>query len=244
MPAYNRATLIADAIASLQSQQEVDVDIVVVDDGSTDGTKDVVREIIAVDPRVRLIENIHGGVAVARNTGVRAASGDYISFLDSDDLCAPGRLGRQIDKLASRPEIAAVTGHTRWFTEMRSDLQPAPGSMWYRRTDPALSNATFRRSIFDEFGLFDESLAFAEDIDFYFRLFEADARILVEVEIATYYRHHPGNMTKDEPAMYRGILQAYHKSIERRRIAGRSGRLEVFFHRPLDVETVFGGANR
>ena len=242
VPAYNRATLIRDAIASLRSQRDVDTDIVVVDDGSTDGTRDVVRDVIAADPRVRLIESIHGGVAVARNTGVRAAAADYITFLDSDDLCAPGRLRRQIDKLVSRPEIAVVTGHSRWFTKMGRDLQPAPGSMWYRRTDPILSNAMFRRAIFLDIGMFDESLAFAEDIDFYFRLFEANARILVEVETATYYRQHPDNMTKDEGAMYRGILQAYHKSIKRRRASGRTRRLDVFFHRPLDVETVFGGS--
>jgi glycosyltransferase involved in cell wall biosynthesis len=244
MPAYNRANLVGDAIASLQSQPGIDADIIVVDDGSTDGTKDVVRAIATNDRRVRLIEVVHRGVASARNTGVGAATGDYVTFLDSDDLCAPERLRRQVDKLAARPDITVVAGHSRWFTKMGQDLQPAPGSMWYRRTDPILSNAMFRRAVVVDVGMFDESLAFAEDIDFYFRLFEADARILVEVEIATYYRQHSDNMTRDESAMYRGILQAYHKSIGRRRATGRDRRLDVFFHRPLDVETVFGGPGK
>jgi glycosyltransferase involved in cell wall biosynthesis len=241
MPAYNREAYVGEALASLQSQPGVDADIIVVDDGSTDGTKNAVRSTAAMDSRVRLIENHHAGVAVARNTGVQAARGAFITFLDSDDLCAPGRLERQIQKLLSRPDITVVTGHSRWFTRMTDDFQPA-GSMWYRRTDPILGNAMFRRSVFDTFGMFDESLRFAEDIDFFFRLFEADVRILIEVEIATYYRQHPNNMTKNEAAMYRGILAAYHKSIERRRRSGRTRRLDVFFHRPFDEETVFGGS--
>ena len=240
MPSYNREAYVGDALASLQSQPGVDADIIVVDDGSTDGTKEVVRSVAAADRRVRLIENPHGGVAVARNTGVRAAHGEYVTFLDSDDLCAPGRLERQIGKLRSRLDITVVTGHSRWFTNMTADFEPAAGSMWYRRTDPILGNAMFRRSIFDDFGIFDEALKYAEDVDFFFRLFEADVRILVEVEIATYYRLHAANMTRNEAAMYRGILQAYHKSIERRRQSGRTRRLEVFFHRPFDEEIVFG----
>jgi glycosyltransferase involved in cell wall biosynthesis len=243
MPAYNREAFIGEALASLQSQEGVDADIIVVDDGSTDGTIKAVRGIAAADHRIKLIENRHAGVAVARNTGVRAARGAFLTFLDSDDLCAPGRLQRQIRKLLGRPDITVVTGHSRWFTRMTRDFQPAAGSMWYRRTDPILANAMFRRSVFDVFGMFDESLRFAEDIDFFFRLFEADVRILIEVEIATFYRQHADNMTKNEAAMYRGILAAYHKSIERRRRSGRTRRLEVFFHRPFDEETVLGGQN-
>lgn len=240
VPAHNREHLIADALASLQSQAEVDVDIIVVDDGSTDGTANRVRSISAADLRVRLIEIPHGGVTGARNAGVRVARGDFVTFLDSDDLCAPDRLSRQAGKLDRRPDVTAVVGHTCWFDKITPDFQRA-GSMWYRRTDPVLSSAMFRRTIFDQFGMFDESLDYAEDMDFFFRLFEADVRILVEVEIATYYRMHSGNMTKNEAAMYKGLLRAYHKSIESRRRSGGRPRLNVFFHRPFDEEVVIRG---
>jgi glycosyltransferase involved in cell wall biosynthesis len=241
VPAYNRETYVRDAIRSLQTQPCVEADIIVVDDGSTDGTIGIVRSIAAADSRIRLIEKSHGGVAAARNTGVRAARGDYVTFLDSDDLCAPERIARQIGKLSDRPDIAGVVGHSIWFTRMGVGFRPAEGSRWHRLLDICLGNALFRRSIFDEFGLFDEKLAYAEDIDFYFRLFEADARLIIEVEIANYYRMHSENMTRNMEAMYRGILQAYHKSIERRRKSGRTRRLDVFFHRLFDEEVIFGG---
>lgn len=241
VPAYNREVYISDALASLQTQSGVDADIIVVDDGSTDGTIDVIREIATRDNRVRLIQTAHGGVARARNVGLCAARGDYVTFLDSDDLCAPDRLARQIAKLRDCPAVTVVLGHSRWFTEITADFRPVPGSLWYRRTDPILSSAMFRPSVFDEFGTFDERLEYAEDMDLFFRLFEADAKILVEVEVATYYRIHPSNMTKDEAAMYKGLLQAYHRSIKRRRQSGRMPRLNVFFHRPFDEETVISG---
>jgi glycosyltransferase involved in cell wall biosynthesis len=241
VPAYNREAFIDAALASLQSQQGVETDIVVVDDGSTDGTIEVVRRIAATDRRIRLLESSHRGVARARNIGVEAARGDYVTFLDSDDLTEPGRFLRQIRKLQDHPDVLVVTGHSRWFERMSADYRPVAGSIWHRRTDPSLGNAMVRKSIFEDFGLFDETLSFGEDIDFFFRLFEADARILVEIEIANYYRLHSNNMTRNETEMYRGILQAYHKSIERRRKSDRRRRLNVFFHRPFHEETIVGG---
>ena len=241
MPAYNRQGFIADALRSAQRQPDIEADIIVVDDGSVDGTADVVRKAALTDRRIRLIETPHGGVAKARNVGLRAACSDFVTFLDSDDLFAPNRLRRQIDKLRERPEITVVTGHTQVFTEITGNFEPILASMSYRRTDPQLGSAMFRRSLFDEFGYLDESMEMGEDLDFFLKLFEADARILVEVETVYYYRRHQHNMTNDEPAMYRGILKAYQKSVHRRKLAGRTRRLEVFFHRPFDREVVIGG---
>jgi hypothetical protein len=89
--------------------------------------------------------------------------------------------------------------------------------------------------------VFDESMEMGEDLDFYLRLFETDARILVEVETVYYYRRHQNNMTKDEAALYHGILQAYRKSLQRRKLAGRTGRLAIFFHTAFDQEVLIGG---
>jgi glycosyltransferase involved in cell wall biosynthesis len=242
MPVYNRRDLVPDALRSTQAQPGVDAEIIVVDDGSADDTVEVVREIARRDSRIRLIEAPHGGVAKARNIGVKAANRDWLTFLDSDDVFAPDRLRRQIDKLQARPDVTVVTGHNQQFKGLTSDFQPILTSNAERRTDPTLGAAMFRRSLFDQHGLFDETMEMGEDLDFYFRLFEADARILVEVETVYYYRRHRHNMTNDEPALYRGILQAYHKSVHRRKRAGRTQPLDVFFHRPFDRETLIGGA--
>ena len=113
--------------------------------------------------------------------------------------------------------------------------------MWERRLDICLASAVFRRATFEQFGGFDEMLTFGEDIDFYFRLFEADARFIIEVETAIYYRRHGDNMTNDQAAMHKACLRAYHKSMQRRRESGRERRLDVFFFRKFERETEFGG---
>lgn len=243
MPAFNRVDYVAEALRSLQAEPGIDAEIIVVDDGSTDGCDAVVAAISAADSRVQLIRQNHGGVSAARNTGLRAATGEYLTFLDSDDISAPGRILRQVRKLAARPDIIAVVGQRIYFSEMGADFQPREGSLWEQKLDICLASAVFRRGTFERFGGFDEALTYGEDIDFYFRLFEADSRFIIEIDTAIYYRRHAGNMTNDQDAMHRACLKAYHNSMLRRRAAGRTRRLDVFFFRQFDQETEFGGGS-
>lgn len=241
MPAFNRADYVAEALRSLQTEPGIDAEIIVVDDGSTDGCDAIVVAIAKSDPRVRLIRQDHGGVSAARNAGLRVATGEFLTFLDSDDISAPGRILRQVRKLAVRPDIIAVVGQRIYFSAMSPDLEPEEGSLWEQKLDICLASAVFRRTTFDRFGGFDEALAYGEDIDFYFRLFEADCRFIIEIDTAIYYRRHAGNMTNDRDAMHRACLRAYHNSMLRRRAVGRTRRLDVFFFRQFDRETEFGG---
>lgn len=241
MPAFNGAPFIGEAIASLQSQEGVSAEIIVVDDGSTDNVSDIVEALAREDRRIRLMRAPHRGVSAARNLGLAAARGEYVTFLDSDDICAPGKIRRQIDKLAPRPDIAAVVGHRRYFEAMTADFEPLPGSLWQRTLDICLASAVFRAGLFDRFGGFDENLVYGEDIDFYYRLFEADMPVIIEMEIAIYYRRHAGNMTNDRAAMHQACLRAYHNSIVRRRALGRTDPIKSFFFRTFDRETEFGG---
>jgi glycosyltransferase involved in cell wall biosynthesis len=241
MPAYNRSAFIGEAIASLQGQAGVEGDIIVVDDGSTDDTARIVEGIATADRRVRLLLRSHGGVAAARNTGIAAITGDYVTFLDSDDICAPGRLARQAAKLQARPDVAAVVGDLVLFDEMTPDFQPAPNSQWERVLGVSLTTATFRRSVFDEIGPMDESLRQGEDLDFYMRLIETGALFLIEVEVATYYRRHAGNMTNDVRGMRRDAVRALFRSRMRQRRSGRVGFIEPFFYKKFEMETEFGG---
>lgn len=241
MPVFNRAEFIGEAIDSLRRQPEIAAEILVIDDGSTDGSDRIVEALAAEDSRVKLIRQDHQGVSAARNAGLAAATGDYITFLDSDDICAPGKIIRQIRKFEQRPDITAVVGHRMIFNQMGPDFQPAPESIWIKRLDICLASAVFRRATFDTFGGFDPALTYGEDIDFYFRLFETDARFIIETDIAIYYRRHDGNMTNDEAAMHKACLRAYHNSMLRRRAMGRTQRLKVFFFKTFDHETEFGG---
>src|SRR5262245_30132400 len=109
IPAYNCARFIGEALDSVFAQDYPELEVVVVDDGSTDDTCAVVE---GYGDRVKLIRQRNAGAAVARNEGMRRASGEYVAFLDSDDLWLPGKLRLQIDHLESHRDVAMCC--TRW----------------------------------------------------------------------------------------------------------------------------------
>lgn len=239
MPVYNGARFVAEALASVQREPGIEAEIVVVDDGSTDETTGVVSSISERDPRIRLLLCEHKGVSPARNVGVRAATGQYVTFLDSDDICPPGRIARQVRKLAACPDAAAVIGETLLFEELAQDLQPAPGSRYLQILTVTLHSALFRRAVFDRLGLFDETLGFGEDVDFFLRLAEAEAPVVIEPEVASLYRRHAGNMTTDSNAAKAGLLAALQRSLARRRNTGRTAPVNHYFTRRLAAENAF-----
>ena len=242
MPVYNGACFIAEALASVQSEPGIDLEIIVVDDGSTDETTRVVSSISERDQRIRLLQCEHRGVSPTRNVGVTAATGEYVTFLNSDDLCPPGRIARQAKKLADRPDAAAVIGETLLFEELAENFQPAPGTRHLQILTVTLHSALFRRDVFDKLGLFDETLAFSEDFDFFLRLAEAEAPLVIETEIASLYRRHPASMTTNTNAVKAGMLVALQRSLARRRSTGRTAPVNHFFTRRLAAESVFATA--
>jgi glycosyltransferase involved in cell wall biosynthesis len=243
VPVFNGERFIGEAVASLQREQNIEAQIIVVDDGSTDGSVNLVKVLAAQDPRIRLIRSDHRGVSASRNIGVRAASAEYVTFLDCDDICPPGRIARQALKLKSYTNVAAVVGETLWFEALTPDLNPVPGTRHMRGLYVTLHSAMFRRSVFETYGLFDEQLKSCEDLDFFLRLSEGGARFLIETEIASLYRRHPGNMTRDIQLEQKGTLAALRRSITRRRATGHKGPLDVFFTRHFAMETVFSSTD-
>jgi glycosyltransferase involved in cell wall biosynthesis len=241
VPVFNGEQFIDEALASLRCEQKIAVEIIVVDDGSTDGSVGIVKALAEQDSRIHVITGDHRGVAATRNIGVRAAAGEYITFLDCDDICPPGRIVRQALKLASDNSVAVVVGETLWFEALTAELEPVPGTRRMRGLCVTLHSALFRRSVFETYGLFDDQVLACEDLDFFLRLSEGGARFLIETEIASLYRRHPGNMTRGIQ-LEQSTLLALRKSIARRRAAGRSGPLDVFFTRRFAMETVFSSA--
>jgi glycosyltransferase involved in cell wall biosynthesis len=239
IPAFNRAAFVGEAIASLQEQIGPEGEIVVVDDGSTDETPAVVAAIAAGDARVRLLRLPHGGVARARNAGIDAARGRWITFLDSDDICAPGRIPRQIAKLEAGPDLAAVVGELVLFEAMSPDFRPLDGSRWERVMGISLTTATFRTAALRAVGPVNEALGQGEDLDLYLRLLEGGARFLIEIEPAVYYRRHASNLTNDEAAMRQDVMRAYVGSRMRQRRRGLTPIIDTFFFKEFDAETEF-----
>jgi glycosyltransferase involved in cell wall biosynthesis len=179
IPTRNRAPLLAGALSSALAQEEVDIEVIVVDDGSTDETQARLARI--GDTRLRLLRHeTPEGVARARNAGLALAAGEWIAFLDDDDLWLPRKLRRQLDAAAAAGGSFAYGGAivTDDGTGVRQEV-PAPRAdtiareVLARNVVPGgCSNAIARTELVRAVGGFDESLARLADWDLWIRLLE------------------------------------------------------------------------
>jgi len=179
IPARNRAHTLERAIGSVLAQDVADLEILVVDDASTDDTVKVVRGM--GDPRIRLLQHSerHGGSA-ARNTGIRAARGAFIALLDSDDEWLPGKLAAEIEAFREAPAKVGLifTGFERIWSDgaVETFLPEVPNDLHRRMLFQgnllrgATSSALIRRGCFDRAGLFDECLPALQDYDMWIRI--------------------------------------------------------------------------
>jgi glycosyltransferase involved in cell wall biosynthesis len=215
MPAYNAARYIEAAIDSVLRQTFRDLELLVVDDGSTDTTAAIAEAARARDPRVRVILQPNGGVSKARNAAMREARGRYIALLDSDDLWDAGFLQSQIDLLESRPEIAIITGNALVLGGPRDGLpvNPSPDPRPHPTTEGLIADETavfimcvFRRTVYDAIGGFDESKATNEDYDYWIRASHAGFRFHRNDLPLGGYRWHADSLSANEVRMLRGIL--------------------------------------
>lgn len=235
MPAYNAERFIDAALASLLAETDVPLEILVIDDGSTDSTAGVVEACSIRDPRVRLLSMPHRGMFFALNSGLDEARGDYVTFLDSDDLCPPGRIARQVAKLDAAPAAGAVVGEVLVFEALTDAHEPLPGSRWARILGPCLGAGTFRRAAVEAVGRFDETFSHSGDIDFLLRLHDSEWPLVPERDLALLCRKHAGNMSSEAGKVQSFLLKALQRSIARRRRSGRLNDIPPFaLMKPLD----------
>ena len=164
---YNRALFLPGALESIQRQTFRDYEIILVDDGSTDNTKEIAENY----KEVRYIYQEHGGISKARNTAVKAARGKWIATLDSDDLWESEKLQKQVDYLQFHPECRIVYTAFRNFSDVpEKDLDERQKELLHATIDWYLPSALIDTRLFDEVGLFDENLVYGEDTDWNLRL--------------------------------------------------------------------------
>lgn len=221
IPVYNRADLIARAVRSITDQQgDWDADILIVDDGSTDATPDVLAKLAATRPEVRLVTQANGGVSKARNAGLRhvPADADIVTFLDSDDVMAPGRFAADLPLLAADPSLGVTYGRMAVTDRFDDGGQgPHPDAAMVEIVAPHLTSGLYRRSALERIGPFDEAFTFSEDVDYLFRLFEAGTSFVQTDTLCFYYLRHSGNMTAARDPVDRSFALAILKSMQRRK---------------------------
>lgn len=199
VPAYNAARTLPATVRSVLGQTMEDLEVIVVDDGSSDDTVAVADSI--EDPRLRVVRRENGGASAARNSGIREARGIWVAFLDSDDVWLPTKLDRQLAYVSAHPDVHAVqTGayfvdddleilHVRRCTASRDALWE---TLLFQNLPSFPSTLMIRRSKLDEIGFFDTRLEILEDWEMAIRASRFCNLQSIE-EPLSLYRTHPGN---------------------------------------------------
>ena len=219
IPAYNAAWCVGKAIDSVLAQTFREFELLVVDDGSTDGTFDILS---TYGRAVRIIRQPNGGLPSARNAGIRESRGEFVAFLDADDWWMPGKLARQVDLLRAEPAVGFVSAASRvedpdgqllnvWTCT--TCLSPFLPRLFGANGDVAGSGSAVvvRRRLFDEIGGFDESLRSLEDVDMWMRLAAIAGYACIDEPLAVILKR-PGSMSRNLAVMREASVRVMHKN--------------------------------
>jgi len=217
IPTYNRAESVFAAVASVLDQTFRDFEVIVVDDGSTDGTAEQLEK--SFGEKIRVIRRQNGGVSTARNAGAAVAGGGYLAFLDSDDLWHPEKLEVQVDFHQKNPGFLISQTEEHWIRRGRRvnprdrHKKPAgyifPQSLQLCTVSP--SSVLLDKRLFEQAGGFDERLRACEDYDLWLRLTPEYPVALVERKLLTKHGGHPDQLSQRYPAMDRFRLYSLGK---------------------------------
>ncbi len=199
IPCYNRGEFIAETIASVLNQSYPHIELIVVDDGSTDNSREIVDSFAE---QITILEHpgrVNKGQSAALNLGIRASHGKYIAFLDSDDLFLPDKIEKQVRFLENNPHIGLVYGNGHAIDAEGKVLYPFYSSDHYEASDPNRilldcyfllpNNSLLKREVLEASGGFDETLRAAQDHDLLIRIAEVTNIAYINDFIFLYRRH-------------------------------------------------------
>jgi hypothetical protein len=214
VPVYNGAMFLRDAIANILGQGYPSIEIIVVDDGSTD---DIDGAVASVASDLRFFKQSNAGAAAARNRGIRDASGEFIAFLDVDDLWPENNLRIFVEFMRERPDIDVVHGYGQLM-----EFDATTGGYEYvgnpHESFPFyIGAALFRRRAFEEVGLFDAELRFAEDTDWFNRAIEKGTGLERLPQVSLLVRRHGQNLTHGKSLVELNTLRVFKKALDRKR---------------------------
>lgn len=212
IPCFNQAYFLPDCIASLQAQTYSDWEAIIVNDGSPDNTREVALKLLEGEPRLRYIEQENSGLSGARNAGIAKSRGEFIQFLDADDLILPNKLYAQISLFEDQPDLAVIYSDFAFFNDGDTTAwmdSPALFKAKYGTPDMLRSllsgnfivvhSALTRRTEIEKLGGFDLSLGACEDYDLWLRLASLGKKFAYCDGIHALYRQHAGGMASNRP---------------------------------------------
>lgn len=225
---HNYGHFLADALESVRAQSTPDWECIVVDDGSTDDTRDVSDRFISIDPRFRYLHQPNQGLSAARNAGLGVCTGSYVQLLDADDMLEPGKLAAQVAYLEQHPETDIVYGDVRYFSEahalpLANDLSkdgrqamaqvsgsgPAVLYALARGNIMVVNAPLLRTTVIDDVGRFNPDLWGHEDWDYWIRCALAGKRFqyLEEDGALALVRVHARSMSQNVAPMLKSNIQ-------------------------------------
>lgn len=215
IPVYNGEDYFAEAIESVLAQAYNPLEIIAVDDGSTDGTAAIAS---SFSEDVRYVYQPNSGPAAARNRGLRMARGEVIGFVDADDLWVENKLDLQLGRLAKDQSVDIIIG-LQLFVKIDGVVDGK--HKFEKLLDPLvnlnLGSALFRRAVFDRVGFFDETLYYCDDWDWFMRARELGVPMVIHQDVTLVQRRHESNMTNNTVLGNRYMMQMLKKSLDRRR---------------------------
>lgn len=229
VPTYNRAEYVRDAIDSILAQTYQDFEIIVVDDGSTDHTKEVLGR---YDGKITYLHQSNGGSGSARNLGIRHARGKYIAFLDSDDFWLSTLLDSEVrfleqnhyDFVHSKMIVTDINGHEAGYKPSRKQENTFDWFIKFGRW--STSTVLVKKECFEKVGYFDESLRVVQDYDQWLRI-ARHFRIGFLNETLSVYRQHENNISNDQLPYYRDKIEVAKKCLKDAEILEQYGPLLV-----------------
>lgn len=229
VPCYNYGRFLGTTLESVLEGKYQHWECIIIDDGSKDNTREVASQYTAKDARIKYIYQENGGLPVARNTGIKAAQGKYLQFLDADDLLEPAKIQMQVELMESKPEVDFVYSDLRFFPDGKEHALQFSANWPYQRpwilqkSGPGKSLLKFfviatpimppipllRKSALDKTGLFREDLKSCEDWEFWFRCAYHNLQFewLNVPSTRSLMRLHATSMTKNRSVMIQAMLE-------------------------------------
>jgi glycosyltransferase involved in cell wall biosynthesis len=266
VPAYNVEAYLEEALESAFAQTYPAIQVIVVNDGSTDRTAEVIAP---YRDRITYVEQANGGLAAARNRALREATGDFVALLDADDVWVPTRLERLISFLDGHPEVGFVTSDaylmnerepstTRYYDHYEFLLNGDPfGSprqhYWILFGNFVMGMTVTRRELFARHGEFEPSLRTSEDWDMWIRFIQGGERVGLVPEPLCYYRIREGGLSRNLPQMYNDAVRVAERAARRLRpedLRGlgvpmlRRGKQALALQKPRSAAVLFAAAGR